>query len=591
MLGERTVYQIHEQIRADIVNFLMVYRQYLKLEKHMKITDNSMYQTHELTGREQKAAMEEVGHCVGQAIQDCYKQKDLTALAYKKNIRNHLSRASHKLTVRDVDVKVELVDQYGDPWIERKPPDFNALRATLRQLDEREKEMENVALSICTKNKHKMPHNTRLMMIQSKAVGYQSLLPTPEELEEKPDFWQFEPEKEPPPVVRPKMSEGERNIFSPQNIWGEGWKVPEPGDPEFIGPLLPKDQEKLDKEFLRQKIDKLKKFIAKEFDISLKSARIIAEAMQKSEEHYKNYGRLEDLSRQANTPGLEEYVQNTSPELDIQTNVTAKNFAALCVEYGGDFQWGLTAGVPEAVDAIKYFQKIGMTTEEIKDMLLVINMQRRAVGTKEFEEDLAKLQEIAKKCGFTITRKEAEKYANPNPDGKNDLAHMMVASASLANQRSDSHRGLNVGLGWLGKAGGHSELSSLSHIKGDIYSAAEVGFEKALPYADYTSDLDAVNIYNRVMNDRISYHEAMIDYYADLEKRVKNREREFIENYEKGTLEENFERFKKDVNKWSPGVEYIRTRGESKNEGKSSDVEVEKAKKWVFDRIKKNMYK
>ncbi|MCL2081632.1 MAG: hypothetical protein FWH04_00100 [Oscillospiraceae bacterium] len=132
--------------------------------------------------------------------------------------------------MRDVDVKVELVDQYGDPWIERKPPDFNALRATLRQLDEREKEMENVALSICTKNKHKMSHNTRLMMIQSKAVGWQGLMPDEEELAERPDFWEMEPEKEPPPVVRPKMTGAERNIFLRGNVKEPPEPVPSRGD-------------------------------------------------------------------------------------------------------------------------------------------------------------------------------------------------------------------------------------------------------------------------------------------------------------------------------------------------------------------------
>ncbi|MCL2083447.1 MAG: hypothetical protein FWH04_09495 [Oscillospiraceae bacterium] len=58
-------------------------------------------------------------------------------------------------------------------------------------------------------------------------------MPDEEELAERPNFWEMEPEKEPPPVVRPKMTEGERGIFSPQNIWGEGWKVPERQYPDL----------------------------------------------------------------------------------------------------------------------------------------------------------------------------------------------------------------------------------------------------------------------------------------------------------------------------------------------------------------------
>ncbi|MCL2083431.1 MAG: TNT domain-containing protein, partial [Oscillospiraceae bacterium] len=152
----------------------------------------------------------------------------LTALAYKKNIRNHLSRASHKLTVRDVDVKVELVDQYGDPYPGKMELDFDYIRKTVYEIEEMHERGEQLALNVLASAKDRLAHNTRLALILGKGSGYQSLLPTPEELEEKPDFWQFEPEKEPPPVVRPKMTEGERGIFSPQNIWGEGWKVPEP---------------------------------------------------------------------------------------------------------------------------------------------------------------------------------------------------------------------------------------------------------------------------------------------------------------------------------------------------------------------------
>ncbi|MCL2083445.1 MAG: hypothetical protein FWH04_09485 [Oscillospiraceae bacterium] len=90
--------------------------------------------------------------------------------------------------------------------------------------------MENVALSICAKNKHKMSHNTRLMMIQSKAVGWQGLMPDEEELAERPDFWEPEPEREPPPVVRPKMTGADRDIFLRGNVKEPPEPMPSLGD-------------------------------------------------------------------------------------------------------------------------------------------------------------------------------------------------------------------------------------------------------------------------------------------------------------------------------------------------------------------------
>ena len=102
--------------------------------------------------------------------------------------------------------------------------------------------MENVALSICTKNKHNVPHNTRLMMIQSKAVGWQGLMPDEEELAERPDFWEPEPEKEPPPVVGPKMTGADRNIFLRGNVKEPPEPMPSRGDLPQIEPPKPRQK-------------------------------------------------------------------------------------------------------------------------------------------------------------------------------------------------------------------------------------------------------------------------------------------------------------------------------------------------------------
>ncbi|MCL2083439.1 MAG: hypothetical protein FWH04_09455 [Oscillospiraceae bacterium] len=55
-------------------------------------------------------------------------------------------------------------------------------------------------------------------------------MPDEEELAERPDFWEMEPEREPPPVVRPKMTGADRNIFLRGNVKEPPEPVPSRGD-------------------------------------------------------------------------------------------------------------------------------------------------------------------------------------------------------------------------------------------------------------------------------------------------------------------------------------------------------------------------
>ncbi|MCL2083434.1 MAG: hypothetical protein FWH04_09430 [Oscillospiraceae bacterium] len=162
----------------------------------------------------------------------------------------------------DVDVKVELVDQYGDPYPGKMELDFDYIRKTVYEIEEMHERGEQLALNVLASAKDRLAHNTRLALILGKASGYQSLLPTPEELEEKPDFLQFEPEKEPPPVVRPKMTGADRNIFLRGNVKEPPPWVKKPEPEKQTSKILPltaemrAEYEKHDKEWQESKYAK-----------------------------------------------------------------------------------------------------------------------------------------------------------------------------------------------------------------------------------------------------------------------------------------------------------------------------------------------
>lgn len=83
----------------------------------MLINDRSRYITHENNDEERKAAANELGECLKNAMADCYANNTLTKEAYIGNIQKYISGAAHQLNF-EPDMEVKLVDQYGRPWSE-----------------------------------------------------------------------------------------------------------------------------------------------------------------------------------------------------------------------------------------------------------------------------------------------------------------------------------------------------------------------------------------------------------------------------------------------------------------------------------------
>ena len=61
---------------------------------------------------------------------------------------------------------------------------------------------------------------------------------------------------------------------------------------------------------------------------------------------------------------------------------------------------------------------------------------------------------------------------------------------------------------------------------------------------DYKADLDAVNIYYRIKNNR-DYVETVSEYYDEVESQTKSRAREFVVNLGNGNYDEGIFTFTK----------------------------------------------
>ena len=205
-----------------IQKMILEYKQRLELVPIMHLTDNTIYQTHENEQVRAEMATAEVGQMCSWSIIQCYRDRTFTAQDYIKNMQWFLGGAYHEITWRDIDVKLNVTDQHGNPWYgDAIEPDFEAMEKTINGILERKKALQNMATNTLFSIKHKIPHNHRLMAIRAKVGGWQGLMPTPDELNANPKFWEMEKvvPKPPPPVepARP-MTDAERWCFLRENV-------------------------------------------------------------------------------------------------------------------------------------------------------------------------------------------------------------------------------------------------------------------------------------------------------------------------------------------------------------------------------------
>ena len=128
------------------------------------------------------------------------------------------------------------------------------------------------------------------------------------------------------------------------------------------------------------------------------------------------------------------------------------NLSALCDSYSGDaFRWWATAGNPSTADAKQHLVELGMSKTDVENLYKAMNRQH-------FSADKGK--------------------------GKKDLAHEFIQYA-IFSENSFKHNFLD---GFIGN------LNALGSYKGDVFSTR-------MEIDDMNSDLDATNIYNRMISD------------------------------------------------------------------------------------------
>jgi len=137
-------YISQDEILDDIKETLREYEWNRHLFPYMQVTDNSRYFTHENSQEAIEEALSEAAECIKRAIGNCYRNETLTTTAYIWNIQTEFGKAAHKLTMEEIDVHIDLVDQYGNPWVGRMEVDWKYLRETVEYLIEERKYLDMI---------------------------------------------------------------------------------------------------------------------------------------------------------------------------------------------------------------------------------------------------------------------------------------------------------------------------------------------------------------------------------------------------------------------------------------------------------------
>lgn len=222
-----------------------------------------------------------------------------------------------------------------------------------------------------------------------------------------------------------------------------------------------------------------------------------------------------------------------------------KYFSYICglsFSYNGNHKsWLLTGGIPSYDKAFKYFRDLGLSNEEVCNLVIMLNMQHANYS----EEDFLQYGIDLNKYSFSEYNYENHtSFANPNL--LKDFAHEMVEIATFAYPACSTK--FFVDLGSFGHA---NELSS---YKGDVWS-------QSMPADDYRANIDAINIYNKLLNNpNKDMIKILVDYNSDVCDNSINRAEELYKYYGKGDIDKGRESVIDILDRWSPANELITNR-------------------------------
>ncbi|WP_026656041.1 hypothetical protein [Butyrivibrio sp. AE3003] len=235
----------------------------------------------------------------------------------------------------------------------------------------------------------------------------------------------------------------------------------------------------------------------------------------------------------------------------------------LCISYNST-RWRMTTGQYNTKEAIAHLKKAGLSDQEILDLRVLINLQH---GDYRYSE--------LRKAGIDIDKStfKNETFTSINARAKeeSDFAHTTVQIAAFAHG-DDVYKNNRpeLGRGFVDYV--NSPLESYFTTTLTRYEISFKGDLDSGRYseADYKSDLDAINIYQRMVKNGDFGMNTWASYYTDVDNDSRHRAVEFLENMGNGHADIGIINTRKIIEEKSVGSIYIQ-------EGNGTDVQ--KAKK------------
>ena len=196
--------------------------------------------------------------------------------------------------------------------------------------------------------------------------------------------------------------------------------------------------------------------------------------------------------------------------------------STLCISYDA-IRWRITTGQPELEQAINRLRFAGLSEQEILDLRVIINLQHGDYSDNKLIENGVNIKKskYADETFMKINRR--------SKDPNNDFAHQIVQITAFANAEK-AYNVLSFSLTrylvdlFNSKDFQHSYTKYEISFKGDIDSGR-------YDEADYQSDVDAINIYERIKtNENKTVSEIWNEYYYEIKNGDTNRAKELFEN-------------------------------------------------------------
>ncbi len=245
--------------------------------------------------------------------------------------------------------------------------------------------------------------------------------------------------------------------------------------------------------------------------------------------------------------------------------------AALCISYDAK-RWRLTTGQQTVEGAIQNLKFAGLTEQGILDLRVLINLQHADYRYSDLRDAGINIDASS---FYNETHSKFKARMNEN---ENDFAHTIVQIAAFShgdnmyeNKKIDLSR-------WAIDIFNSSPELQFSHtmtqyeisFKGDIDSGR-------YSEEDFKSDVDAINIYQRMIKNENIGLGAWVSYYEDIGKDSKQRAIEFFENMGNGDVEIGIINTREVIEKKTLGSTYIQ-------EGNKTDISKAKSTfiQWIM---------